>query len=104
GDLTTQVTAREDGSLLLQSRVKLNQYPKTLLERLEHWVNKTPDQIYLAERNNLDPNQWRRISYTETWQSIKHIASGLLQYNLSVDRPIAVLSGNSIEHALLGLA
>ncbi len=104
GDLTALITSREDGSLLLQSQTILSQYPKTLLERLQHWAKSTPDKTYLAERDKDNPDKWKRITYAETWQSIRHIASGLLQHNLSVDRPIAVLSGNSIEHALLGLA
>src|SRR5258708_12627285 len=44
---------------------------------------------------------WRQISYAELLASSRHIASALLARGLSADKPIVILSGNSIDHALL---
>jgi feruloyl-CoA synthase len=44
---------------------------------------------------------WRHISYAELLSSTRHIASALLKRGLSAERPIVILSGNSIDHALL---
>ena len=40
----------------------------------------------------------------QTFAAVRAIAAALLERDLSPDRPIAILSGNDIEHALLGLA
>src|SRR5258708_9180639 len=44
---------------------------------------------------------WRQISYAELLASSRHIASALLTRGLSAERPLVILSGNSIDHALL---
>jgi feruloyl-CoA synthase len=44
---------------------------------------------------------WRQITYAQLLSSARCIASSLLARNLSAERPIVVLSGNSIDHALL---
>src|SRR6202035_1091064 len=44
---------------------------------------------------------WRQITYAQLLASTRRIASGLLARDLSADRPIVILSGNSIDHALI---
>ncbi len=44
------------------------------------------------------------LTYAQTYAAVRAIAAALLERDLSPDRPIAILSGNDIEHALLGLA
>src|SRR5258707_11582851 len=44
---------------------------------------------------------WRKISYAQLLASSRHIASALLARGLSTEKPIVILSGNSIDHALL---
>ena len=44
---------------------------------------------------------WRQITYEELLVSSRHIASALLARGLSAERPVVILSGNSIDHALL---
>ena len=104
GDLTTVLTKQDDGSVLLNARLPLDPYPKTILDRLEHWAKVTPDHEFIARREQQDSSKWRVLTYVETWNAIRRLASALNQFPLSIDRPLAILSGNSIEHALLGLA
>ena len=47
---------------------------------------------------------WRTLTYADALAKVRAIAAALLARGLSADRPIAILSGNDIEHALLGLA
>ncbi len=103
GDLTTLLTKEADGSCLLKAKAPLETYPRTILDRLELWFKTKPDQIFIAQREKGSGN-WRSLTYKETWTSIRHLASALNQLSLSTERPIAILSGNSIEHALLGFA
>jgi feruloyl-CoA synthase len=44
---------------------------------------------------------WRKITYAELLTASRHIASALIQRGLSAERPVVILSGNSIDHALL---
>ena len=47
---------------------------------------------------------WKRLTYREARTRVRRIAQALLDRRLSTDRTVLILSGNSIEHALLALA
>src|SRR5207237_6770793 len=47
---------------------------------------------------------WRKITWAETRALVYAIATSLLERGVSTERPVAILSDNSIEHALLALA
>ena len=95
------VDRRADGTLYLKSGRALPDYPERLTDRLVHWAREVPDRIFMAERAGAG---WRTITYTETLDRVRRIGAALLTRNLSAERPIAILSGNDLEHALLGLA
>ncbi len=97
------ITRAADGSLRARAKTPLGAYPKRLTERLEHWAGLAPDRVFLAERGP-DGTGWRRITYGETLAAVGAIGQALLDRGLSPERPIAILSGNGIDHALLGLA
>jgi feruloyl-CoA synthase len=96
------VERRPDGTMHLRSPHALAPYPAKLTERLHHWAAAAPERIYLAQRDAA--GGWRMISYGETLAAVRRIGAALLERDLSPERPIAILSGNDIEHALLGLA
>ena len=93
---------RPDGTIYLRSPHPLGAYPDKLTERLEHWAVAAPDRVFLAQR--APDGSWRTRSYAQMLAQVRAVAQSLLQRPLSADRPIAILSGNDIEHALLGLA
>jgi len=96
------VERRPDGTLLMRARAALGPYPARITERLIHWAERAPDRVFMADR---DPaGAWRTITYGETLRRVRAIGAALLRRNLSAERPVMVLSGNDIEHALLGLA
>jgi feruloyl-CoA synthase len=96
------VERKPDGTIHLHSPHPLTPYPAKLTERLEHWAQAAPQRIFLAQRD--DAGNWRTISYGETLAQVRRIGAALLERDLSAQRPIVILSGNDIEHALLGLA
>ena len=96
------VEHRGDGTTLLRSPHRLPPHPQKLTERLVHWAQAAPERIFIAQRDAA--GNWRTRTYAQTLAAVRAIASALLQRDLSAERPIAILSGNDIEHALLGLA
>src|SRR3954469_8358706 len=97
-----QVARRADGTLLLKSGRPLPLYPDKLTDRLVHWANAAPDRVFMAERAS--GGGWRAITYAQMLEKVRRIGAALLTRNLSAERPIVILSGNDLEHALLGLA
>jgi feruloyl-CoA synthase len=98
GDPAVTVDRRDDGTIYLRPKVALADYPVRLTDRLHHWAALEPDRIFMAER---DGSGWRQITYAQLLASSRRIASALLARNLSADRPVVILSGNSIDHALV---
>ena len=86
----------------LRSPHALSAFPVKLTERLEYWAECAPDRVFLAQRDVR--GGWRTLTYAEALDQARRIGECLLRKNVSVERPIAVLSGNDIEHALLQLA
>ena len=74
-------------------------YPVRITDRLHHWAAAAPDRVFMAERNAA--RGWRQITYAELLASSRHIASALLARGLSAEKPVVILSGNSIDHALI---
>ncbi|HEY2385242.1 MAG TPA: feruloyl-CoA synthase [Terriglobia bacterium] len=95
------VERRTDGTLVLCSPEPLRPYERCLGEYLERWAREKPDAVFLAERAG---EGWRTITWRETRQTVYGIATALLSQGVSVERPVAVLSDNSIDHALMALA
>ena len=79
----------------------LGPYPDKLTERLDHWAVHAPDRVFLAERDQ--NGAWRTATYSQMRASARNVAQALLDRPLSAERPIAILSGNDLEHAALGL-
>jgi feruloyl-CoA synthase len=89
-----------DGSLRVRNLTPLGPYPGRLTDRLRHWATFTPDRVLFASR---DGERWRKVTYLEALNSAFAIGQALLDRGLSVTRPVLILSGNGIEHALLSL-
>ncbi len=96
------VERRRDGAMLLRSPHPLTPYPKNLTARLDYWAEAQGDRVFLAQRDAR--GDWRTLSYASTRARVRAIAAALLERELSPQRPIAILSGNDVEHALLALA
>src|SRR5512134_3563742 len=96
-----EVEKRADGSMLLRSPQKLGPYARCVTEWLVQWSDRTPDRVFLAERT--PSGSWRTLTYRETYGAVRRIAQALLDRGLGPQRPVAILSDNSVDHALLAL-
>jgi feruloyl-CoA synthase len=93
---------RADGCWLLRSLDPLRDYPVRYTEFLARWANTRPNSVLLAQRDAA--GEWRKLTYAAAYEQVQQIAGALLQRGLSAERPLMILSGNSIEHALLAWA
>jgi feruloyl-CoA synthase len=98
GEICVSIDRRDDGTIYLRPKTVLGDYPVRITDSLHHWANAAPDRIFMAER---DAGGWRRVSYAQLLASSRRLASALLARGLSAERPIVILSGNSIDHALI---
>ncbi len=99
--VTAEITARADGTMLLRAPGGLASYPGRVTHWLEHWAARAPGRSFLAER---DGDGWRHLTYGEALQRVLCCSQALLDRELSAERPVVILSGNSIDHAVLTLA
>jgi feruloyl-CoA synthase len=97
------VERRDDGVIVLKSRIALKAYEKHIPASLAKWAREAPKRTWLAQRAGPE-RQWRKLSYGEAKRTVDGLTQGLLDLKLKPGRPVAILSGNSIEHALLTLA
>ncbi|MDN5003106.1 feruloyl-CoA synthase [Bradyrhizobium sp. GCM10027634] len=99
----TVVERRADGSIVLRSPEPLRESARCVGDWLEQWARRTPGTVFLAERANADA-PWTTVTYAQALQQVRGAASWILAQGLSIERPLAILSDNSIDHALLALA
>lgn len=93
---------REDGTILMRQKGELPEHDPLIADYLDKWADKTPDQTWIARRH--EGGDWRRISYGQARANARAIGAALLDMGLGPDRPLLILSENSLEHALLGIA
>jgi feruloyl-CoA synthase len=94
------VERRPNGVVVLKSRIPLQSYEKHIPASLSKWAKQAPERIWLAQRTGPE-RQWRKVSYGEAKRIVDGLTQGLLNLGLESGRPVAILSGNSIEHALM---
>ncbi len=99
---TTEFERRDDGTLLLRPTGELQPYPPRWLDWLEQWAAKHGERVLAARRGG--DGQWQTISYAEMLARVRRIGMGLSSRDLSADRPILIISGNSLEHLTLTFA
>jgi len=93
---------RSRGALLVRSPRPLASYARCTGEFLEQWASVLPGRSFLVERSAR--GGWRHLTFGETRHRVRRIAGWLLERRFSAARPVAILSENSIEHALLMLS
>lgn len=99
GAIDVQIERHDDGVIHLRPTQPLNAYPDRITDPLRHWAEHAPDRVFMAER--AADGGWREVTYAQMLEAARHIASALLARGLSAERPVVILSGNSVDHALL---
>lgn len=92
-----------DGSIVLKSTVPLRESARCVGDWLEHWARQTPDGIFLGDRAGVDA-PWQTVTYKDALAQVRAAAAWILAQGLSAERPLMILSDNSVDHALFALA
>ncbi|MGY3360074.1 acyl-CoA synthetase (AMP-forming)/AMP-acid ligase II [Bradyrhizobium sp. GM0.4] len=96
------VERRTDGTLILRSPLELGPCDWRVTDFLPRWANAAPDRIFLAQRN--PKGGWDEITYSEAWSQVQAVGQSLIDMGAKPADRLAVLSGNSIENAVISFA
>ncbi|GAB3762575.1 feruloyl-CoA synthase [Ramlibacter monticola] len=94
------------GVRYLRGEGELQSHSLRMTDRLVHWAETEPERVFMARRRrNADGStgEWQSVSYREALQRARGIGQALLDRGLDAERPVAILSENGLEHALLAL-
>jgi feruloyl-CoA synthase len=97
----------DGGGFVLRSPTALGDVPRCAGDMLVRWAREAPSRTFLAEREpgaSGGTNAWRIVSYAETLAAVRRLGHELLERGLGPSKPLMILSGNSIDQALLTLA
>jgi feruloyl-CoA synthase len=96
------IERRTDGTLMLSSPLELGKCDWRITDFLPTWANAAPDRIFLAQRNA--NGGWDEITYREAWLQVQAVGQSLIDMGAKPADKLAVLSGNSIENAVISFA
>ena len=102
GSQQATLERRGDGTMVVRSPFPLPPVKTAITDYLTDWAARMPDAVFVARRNAA--GAWATLTYAQTLAHVERLAAGLLARDLNVERPIAILSGNGIEHLLLSFA
>ena len=101
GNLNVTVTPGSKGEVYIRPVDPIGDVPVSNIAVLEYWAENAPDRLFLADR--LPNGEWRRVTYREALTYSRSVAQHILNHNLSPERPLVILSGNSVNHALVSM-
>lgn len=104
GVTRAKVRAGQDGAQYITAETALAPYARTMAERLHYWAETEPDRVFLARRQKLADGKlgdWITLTYAQFLAQSRAIAQALIDRKLNTERPVVILSENSLEHALV---
>jgi feruloyl-CoA synthase len=96
------VDYRPDGSLVITSNHAPGKGPRSIAHLLAEKAGEHPDRPYIKQRQP-GHGPWRGVTYGEALRAVEGIAQWLIDQKLTPQDSVMILSGNSIEHALMTL-
>lgn len=96
-----RIEKKPDGTLYVTSTQQLPTPTRAVGDWLVRWADEQSERVFLAER--LPSGEWQKLTYGDALQAVRSVAAGLLQAGASAQKPVAILSGNSINHAIVAL-
>jgi feruloyl-CoA synthase len=96
------IERRTDGTLILSSPLELGKCDWRITDFLPTWANSVPDRIFLAQRDA--SGGWDKITYSEAWSQVQAVGQCLIDMGAKPADKLAILSGNSIENAVISFA
>ncbi|KAG8154833.1 feruloyl-CoA synthase [Burkholderia catarinensis] len=97
-----EIRRTADGGWTLRSREPLGDYPARLTDCLVNGAHAHPDRVLAARRGR--DGRWIEITYAQMLERARALGQGLVDLGLSAERPLAVLSGNDLDHLQLMFA
>ncbi|MAM12395.1 MAG: feruloyl-CoA synthase [Rhizobiaceae bacterium] len=97
-----RVEDRADGSQIIWQDDELGDYPARLGDRILHFAETVPERVWMAERDA--DGAWRTITFGRLRDLMRRVGAFLLDHDLSPERPLMILSENSLEHAVIALS
>ncbi|MEO8316990.1 MAG: feruloyl-CoA synthase [Bradyrhizobium sp.] len=94
---------RADGSIVLKSLTPLRDSARCVGDWLEQWAQQAPERIFLGDRAGVEA-PWNTVTYKGALRQVRAAAAWILARGLSAERPLVILSDNSVDHALFALA
>jgi len=96
------VDRRADGSIVITSNHAPGEGPRSIAHLLAQKAAEHPDRPYIKQR---EPGHgpWRTITYGQAQRAVEGVAQALIDRGLGAADSVMILSGNSIEHALMTL-
>ncbi len=92
----------QHGDLILQNTVSLDASPHNIGVWLRQNAERSPDKPFILQRDA--DGTWQGPTYAQALIRANRLSSGLLAQRLDGSRPVAILSENSVDMALLQLA
>jgi len=96
-----RVRATADG-VILSSPVAPGTPARCIGDWLVRWARDRPDATFLAERDA--SGAWQRLTYGAALVAVEGLAGALLERGARPDRPVMILSDNSVAAAVVALA
>ena len=98
-----EMVRKDDGTIYLTPRQTPGDRPKTIPHCLDERAAEHPDRPWLNQRDP-ETDQWRTVTYGEGKRQVDALAQAFLDMGAGPKSPVMILSGNSIESALVILA
>lgn len=97
-----EIKKRIDGSQILRSPIPFDNPEWTVLDFLPKWAEHAPERTFLAQRRR--DGSWEEVPYATMWARVQAVGQALLDLGARRGDKLAILSGNSIEHAVVMFA
>ena len=98
-----EMVRKDDGTIYLTPRQSPGDRPKTIPHCLDERAAEHPDRPWLKQREP-ETDQWRTVTYGEGKKKVDALAQAFLDMGAGPKSPVMILSGNSIESALVIMA
>lgn len=93
---------QDGGEVRVHSDIRTDEVKRNICEYIRDWATTSPDHLFVVQRD--ESGKWQGITYGKIWDAIAATGEALLAMGLNARTPIAILTGNSIEHAILSYA
>lgn len=100
-DAAVRLSRRANGEVIVACPRPLPPFAGHIIDILAASAARFPERAFLAQRDAT--GAWRYLSYARALGEARIVAQWLLDAGLAPARPVMILSGNSLEHAVMML-